>query len=206
MEFFIKIAFMHLFAVASPGPDFALIMRQSLKYGRVSGIWTAMGIGTGILVHVTIALLGISFFIIYQPSLFFIFKLVASLYLAILGFRSMFNRSQVTEINISISRSSVSKFKAFLNGFIVNLFNPKAFLFFITIYAILDNTVPLELKIFSGLYMAVATFIWFSFISYLTDVSSNIEKFKKIMPSLERITGVILVFISIQILFFKLPL
>ena len=50
MEFF-TVAILHLFAVASPGPDFALVTRQSFRYKRKVAIWTSLGIGVGILLH-----------------------------------------------------------------------------------------------------------------------------------------------------------
>ena len=41
----------HFLAVASPGPDTLIIIRQSLKYGRRGGFLNALGIGCGILIH-----------------------------------------------------------------------------------------------------------------------------------------------------------
>ncbi|HWR80315.1 MAG TPA: LysE family transporter, partial [Pseudomonas sp.] len=50
---FLTVAFVHLLAVASPGPDFAIVVRESVTHGRTAGTWTALGVGAGILVHVT---------------------------------------------------------------------------------------------------------------------------------------------------------
>ena len=56
---FLKVALVHLLAVASPGPDFAIVLRQSLSHGRRAAIWTSVGVGTAILIHVAYSLLGI---------------------------------------------------------------------------------------------------------------------------------------------------
>ena len=48
---FLLVALAHLVAVASPGPDFAMVLRQSITYGRRPAIWTSIGIGTGIFLH-----------------------------------------------------------------------------------------------------------------------------------------------------------
>ena len=56
---FLTVVITHLLAVISPGPDFALISRQSIKYGRKTSIFTSLGIGFGILFHVTYCILGI---------------------------------------------------------------------------------------------------------------------------------------------------
>ena len=44
---FLLVALAHLVAVASPGPDFAMVLRQSITFGRRPAIWTSIGIGTG---------------------------------------------------------------------------------------------------------------------------------------------------------------
>ena len=59
MEQFLTIALAHMFAVASPGPDFALVSRQSIKHGRKVAITTSIGIGFGILFHTMYCILGI---------------------------------------------------------------------------------------------------------------------------------------------------
>ena len=49
MTEFFTVVVLHMFAVMSPGPDFFLVSRQSIRYGRTIALWTAGGIGTGIL-------------------------------------------------------------------------------------------------------------------------------------------------------------
>ena len=44
---FLTVALIHLLAVASPGPDFAIVVRESVAHGRRAGTWTALGVGTG---------------------------------------------------------------------------------------------------------------------------------------------------------------
>ena len=59
---FLTVASLHLFAVASPGPDFALVIRQCFRYGKKSAIWTSLGISVGILFHVSLSLIGLGLF------------------------------------------------------------------------------------------------------------------------------------------------
>ena len=49
---FLTVALIHLLAVASPGPDFAVVVRESVTHGRRAGMFTAFGVGTAIFVHV----------------------------------------------------------------------------------------------------------------------------------------------------------
>jgi threonine/homoserine/homoserine lactone efflux protein len=64
------LALAHFVAVASPGPDFAVVVRQSLTQGRNAALWTSLEIGTGIFLHVTYSLLGIGI-IVSQAILVF---------------------------------------------------------------------------------------------------------------------------------------
>ena len=64
---FITIALLHLFAVVSPGPDFVLITRQSIRYNRSIAIWASLGIATGILVHSLVAITGVVVYLMISP-------------------------------------------------------------------------------------------------------------------------------------------
>ena len=67
-EFF-TIAIAHLFAVASPGPDFAVVIRQNVRGGTRSGVWTSLGVGCAILLHVSYCLLGVALLLSQSPAL-----------------------------------------------------------------------------------------------------------------------------------------
>ena len=56
---FVSVMLALALGVISPGPDFAVVIRQSLAYGRAAGVWTAAGIGSGILFHVAYGLFGL---------------------------------------------------------------------------------------------------------------------------------------------------
>ena len=83
---FLTLTAVHLLAVASPGPDFALVLKQSLKYGRKPAIWTALGIGTGILFHVSYSLFGLGVLLKSSAFAFTLVKALGAGYLAYLGF------------------------------------------------------------------------------------------------------------------------
>ena len=67
---FLTVALIHLLAVASPGPDFAVVVRESVTHGRRAGIFTAFGVGTAIFVHVGYSLLGIGIIVSQSIVLF----------------------------------------------------------------------------------------------------------------------------------------
>ena len=141
---FLKIALAHLLAVASPGPDFAMVVRQSLAHGRRAAIWTSIGIGSAILVHVTYALLGIGILLRTYPVAFTAVKFTGALYLAWIGVTALRSRPRrgLAEAPFG-SRAAVTRpaepapRSAWTTGFLTNVFNPKATLFFVAIFATL---------------------------------------------------------------------
>ena len=200
MSIFLTVALLHLFAVASPGPDFVLVSRQSFRYGRAVAIWTSGGIALGILFHVAISLTGLSLLLQSQPDLFWYLKLAASLYIGYLGFASLISKDPVNLQKNSIGQED-RYIKSISTGFLTNVLNPKAFIFFITVFTLVINEdTGLFIKGLLGMYMSLATFIWFSFVSILLTNQKATERFKKAIPWLEKITGLFLIVLAIQII------
>lgn len=170
---FIKVAIAHLLAVASPGPDFAMVVRQSLAHGRRAAIWTSIGVGSAILVHVTYALLGIGILLRTYPLAFTVVKAVGAGYLAWIGVKALLTRPRRelasspagAEPGLS-SPAEPSPRLAWMTGFLTNVFNPKASLFFVAIFAsLIDPRTPKVIQGAYGLWMSASTMAWFAMVS-----------------------------------------
>ena len=203
---FLTIAILHFFAVSSPGPDFIIVTRQSIRSGRTAAIFTSLGIASGILVHSFAAMTGLTYIISSNPLVFLYLKIIASIYLGYLGFISIFNSSSITQYTSDQSTSNQNFLYSYRIGFITNVLNPKAILFFITVFSIVvdSSTSVLSLGIY-GAYMSIATFIWFTFISYIFTNTTLINKYRNSLPIFEKILGCILLLIASQILLYELP-
>ena len=200
MSIFLTVALLHFFAVASPGPDFVLVSQQSFRYGRTVAIWTSGGIALGILFHVAISLTGLSLLLQNQPDLFWYLKLAASLYIGYLGFVSLISKESVDLQKVSMEKGD-RYLKSISKGFLINALNPKAFIFFITVFTLVINEgTGLFIKGLLGIYMSLATFIWFTFVSILLTNQIATERFKIAIPWLEKITGLFLIVLAIQII------
>ena len=200
MSIFLTVALLHFFAVASPGPDFVLVSQQSFRYGRTVAIWTSGGIALGILFHVAISLTGLSLLLQSQPDLFWYLKLAASLYIGYLGFVSLISKESVNLQKISTEKGD-RYLKSISTGFFINVLNPKAFIFFITVFTLVINEdTGLFIKGLLGIYMSLATFIWFTFVSILLTNQIATERFKIAIPWLEKITSLFLIVLAVQII------
>ncbi|WP_456385448.1 LysE family translocator [Desulfolithobacter sp.] len=161
---FLTVALVHLLAVASPGPDFAMVLRQSLVAGRQAALWTSVGIGTGILIHVAYALMGLGLIISRSIELFSIIKLAGGAYLLYVGWKSLRSRPDAPATNQAVPGQTreYTAWQAFRTGFLTNVLNPKATLFFLSLFSvIIKPETPHGIQLFYGLYMALATATWF---------------------------------------------
>lgn len=199
-EFF-TIAIAHLFAVASPGPDFAVVMRQTLRGGTRTGVWTSLGVGSAILLHVAYCLLGVALLLSQSPALFNAMKLLAAGYLFFLGVQSIRASLMLSVAKRETTQEPVlSAARAFGLGFLTNGLNPKATLFFLALFTVvIDRNTPTTIQIMYGLYLAVATFLWFALLSLILGVPRVRGVILRMGVWLERAMGAILILISLQI-------
>ena len=68
----------HVFAWLTPGPLFVLIIRNSLVYSRKTGVWTALGIAIGSLIHTTFSVTGIALIISTSATAFTLIKFLGA--------------------------------------------------------------------------------------------------------------------------------
>lgn len=204
---FLLIASAHWLAVASPGPDFAIVMRQSLIFGRKPAVVTSIGIGLAIFVHVAIALVGVGALIKSTPWLFTAIKIAGALYLGYIGLQAI--RAKKTEDiknqEVTNSTELMPLGKAFRQGFITNVLNPKATLFFFSLFtSLISLTTPLKIQAIYGVWMAFATGLWFVTLSFLLSQQRVRAFFANYGYWIDRVLGVFLIGLALVLLFAKI--
>ncbi len=197
MNEFLTVFLLHLFAVMSPGPDYVLVTRQSIRYGRRVALWSSGGIGFGILFHSLLAVTGILFFIASNDFYLIFLKLICSAYLLYLGITSIIKTSNFDQNRVKDDKWSNAN--GFVAGLLTNITNVKALLFFITLFGVVLDSQSQGNLILYGIYMALATFVWFSFVSYIFTSDIFKSQFLKFFKFFEKFLGVILVIIALQL-------
>src|SRR5690606_22090539 len=162
---FLTVALVHLLAVASPGPDFAVMLRQALTQARRNALLSAIGIGLGILLHVGYSLLGIGLVIQQSVMLFTVLKVIGALYLLWIAWHCL--KAKPGGVHVETTGGKVQTgWAAFRLGFLTNVLNPKATLFFVSLFSVVINPdTPILLQAGYGLYMALATGLWFAMVA-----------------------------------------
>tara|TARA_B100001540_G_scaffold218982_1_gene193492 strand:- start:271 stop:876 length:606 start_codon:yes stop_codon:yes gene_type:complete len=192
---FLSSAIMHLIALTSPGPDTAIVIRQVSLYGRNEGFKTAVGIGIGIYLHCLLAINGISLIITSNELYKFIISIIGSVYIMYLGINMLISKSE----NINNDSKSTPK-NSMLIGLITNVFNVKAFLFFVSLFSFLiEDMIDIYFYIFP-IYFALTSSLWFIFLSYIFTVSKNKAFNMYSNKYLSSIMSLVLCFIALFIL------
>lgn len=196
----LTVALVHLLAVISPGPDFIMIVRNSLIYSRSTGIYSAIGLGLGILVHVTYSLVGIGLLIANSIILFNAIKFLGAAYLIYIGYKSLTSKTPKLNLQNQDQKQDISKLSALRIGFITNATNPKATLFFLSLFTLVINPqTPFFIKLFMGIEMAIMTSVWFSIVAYLVSHHLVRNRISRIQHYSGKLIGVVLIGLGIKV-------
>jgi len=145
-----------------PGQDTLYILGRSLSQGRKAGIASVLGIGTGCLVHITAAALGLYAVLALWPAAFSAIVLLGGVYLIWLGIRTwLYRKDRQSGPVLPAARDDL--WLVYRQGFFTNLFNPKVALFFLAFLpGFIDPAAgfgPLPFFILGGTFMLTGT-IW----------------------------------------------
>jgi threonine/homoserine/homoserine lactone efflux protein len=115
--------------ILTPGQDMLYVATRSLAQGRMAGVFSAIGVCCGILVHTALAAFGVGAILQASEGLFFALKLAGAAYLVYLGIRLLLTRALPPEL--AAGSSALSPLSLFWQGMLSNITNPKIVLFFL---------------------------------------------------------------------------
>ncbi|MFI6014636.1 LysE family translocator [Streptomyces sp. NPDC051243] len=151
--------------VAMPGADFTVVVRNALV-SRRAGIACALGIGAGLLVHVTLAVVGVAAVLAAVPALFRALQVVGGAYVLYLGVQTLRQR----HTDVADTREDPTA-RPLRQGFVTNALNPKASLTFLSV---LPQFVPagapvLPRTLLLALIVLAIALVWFQVVALLVD-------------------------------------
>ncbi|NNU53291.1 LysE family translocator [Rhizobium indigoferae] len=113
----------------TPGPAVLYIFARSVEQGRLAGFVSILGIHAATVVHVLVAVLGLSAVLASSALAFSAVKYAGAAYLIWLGLKKIFGRSEIPGTETGLKAFGYARLLR--DGFVVNLFNPKTALFFL---------------------------------------------------------------------------
>ncbi|MEZ8613343.1 LysE family translocator [Vibrio sp. 10N.247.311.14] len=204
----ITLASIHFIALMSPGPDFALVVQNATRHGRQTGLYIALGLSCGILLHSLLSLTGISYLVHQQPTLFAIIQLAGGSYLLYLGYGALKATWQIIQNHDddddTINAKDLiltNKRQAFSKGFATNILNPKALVFFISL---MSSLVPADMSLsgkgFALIILFGLSLFWFSLLAWMLSTKALQKKLSEATVYIDGLCGVVFSLIGASIL------
>lgn len=198
MSEIIILASITLLASISPGPDFIVVMKNALK-SRKLGYLTALGVGSAIFVHVAYCIAGIWLVISQSIILFSIIKTLGAIYLLYISYQ-LFRSKKEKIKDIEVTKNQ-SWFLAFREGFLTNVMNPKATIFFLSVFTQVINPNTLIITQFLyGVMMASIVWGWFLVLTTVVNLSPMRSHISWVQYYLNKVMWALLAFLGIKIL------
>jgi len=160
------VTLLNLLAAVSPGPDFVMTVRNSLCYSRRAGIFTSLGISLGLGIHLIYCAAGVGYIISKSLLLFSIIKWLGVIYLIYMGIASILAKGSKLEVTGERIGPDLTRMQAFKMGFLTNVLNPKATLFFLSLFTfVIGNATPLYVILTIAVIILGTAFVWFTIVS-----------------------------------------
>ena len=183
-----------------PGADFAMVLRQSIAAGRRSALWTSAGIATAILVHGTYTLLGVGVIVGQSLLLFNILKWAGAAYLIWLAISALRSAPPVPPETEEPEDRKRGDLAAFALGFLTNLLNPKAVLFFLALFTTMVSAHrAMDIRALYVVCMSLLLFAWFALVSIFFTTSSVRQGFFRFGRWFNRVTGITFIVLAVRV-------
>ena len=192
--------------IATPGPDTALTVRNTLLGGRRAGTFTALGVSVGQVVWAGATSVGLVALLLASEPVFQALKLLGAAYLVLLGvqsLRSALRRSPLPNAGPAVThRARLSGFRAFRQGVVNDLANPKMAVFFASVlpqFAVQGHGMLSKLVLL-GLVFAALTFAWLAFYAALVArAGSLLASGSRVRSAIDGVAGAALIGLGIRV-------
>ncbi len=183
-----------------PGADFAMVLRQSVARDRRAAIFTTAGIATAILVHGSYTLLGVGVIVSQSLLLFNILKWLGVAYLVWLAISALRSPPPTPPEELAAPPGRSGDGVAFALGFLTNLLNPKAVLFFLALFtSLVSPDTAFEAKAIYVVSMAVMLFSWFALVSVVFTTPAVRQGFFRLGRWFNRVTGITFLALAVRV-------
>ncbi|MEG0488168.1 MAG: threonine export protein RhtC [Acinetobacter sp.] len=183
--------FIHFCALITPGPDFFLVSQTAISRSRKQSMFVVIGITAGVMFWALLALLGLNIIFEKMAWLKQVMLVIGGIYLCWLGFqmlKSAFSKKPASEQQkFELPQSNL---RFFLKGFLTNLSNPKAVIYFGSVFSIFLANPNLD-GVHSLLFVIVSieTLIWFSFVAFVFSLPSFKAAYQNAAKWIDGVSG-----------------
>ena len=194
MTALLSIALIHFFALISPGPDFFFVTQSAIRQSRTHALFAALGISLSILVWAILAISGLQFLFQKIPWLQHVLMVCGGLYLLYLGWQMLKSSlktknntgSQIqTEVHLDKSHLSL-----LFQGFFTNMANPKALVYFSSVFALaIQSDAPLSAQTSLLGLIWIESLLWFSLVAVFFSWHKMTQYYQQFAKWIDGVTG-----------------
>lgn len=191
-------------AVASPGPNFALISRLALSGARRSAIGATLGLALSATFYAILTITGLSIALTRVGWLASLVQIAGGCYLIYLGVKAWLGAKHTLSLEIGMAAQD-TLIKGLRTGVIVNLSNPKVITFFLSLYAV---TVPIGVSLWTKLALLTGGFflevLWYGLVIVLLSTPPARAVYDRAGQWIERAVGTALAAFGLRLISEKL--
>ncbi|CNC07919.1 threonine efflux protein [Yersinia enterocolitica] len=184
----------------SPGPDFFLVIKNAARYRRSAAMMTALGVILGVATHMSYCVAGLAVVITTTPWLFNFLKYAGACYLIWIGIQALLSRGESKFSIDNAAQSPITLKAAFLQGYLCNLLNPKATLFFLAVFTqILQINSGVGEKLWYASIIWVLAVIWWPLLVILIQSAPVRRGLAKVQKVVDKLLGGLLIGLGIKV-------
>jgi len=197
--FWFQFASICIVGAMSPGPSMALIIRNSIKYGRVSGLLSSIGHAIGIGIYASISVVGLQLILINNIFVFNTIQFCGSIFLLILGI--LFLKNSGEKLSLEDDQKNLN---SFIQGFAISILNPKILIWFTAIFSQFIEASSTSMTKLTMVFMASSIDgIWYIIVTIVVTGFGLKQFLENNTKTIQNISGIVLIFISL-IIFYKM--
>jgi threonine/homoserine/homoserine lactone efflux protein len=185
-----------------PGPDMALITRQVVTRGRRAAQATIFGNLSGLVVHATALVVGLSALLVASATAYTVVKLAGAAYLVFLGVQSLRQaRRTRAETNPTLPPRVPRRGNPYRQGLISTVLNPKPALFFVSYlpqFVDRHGSVTLQVGVLAAIHILIG-FVWLTTYAWLVSRAHAALTTPRVKAALERVTGAVLIALGVHV-------
>lgn len=185
----------------SPGPDFFLVLKNSLSYNRKIALMTCLGVISAIAIHMSYCVAGIAVLITATPWLYNALRYAGAAYLLWIGVKALLAKSSGTAyVSKQAQELNVTAKAAFMQGLLCNLLNPKATLFFLAIFTqLLNASSTMVDKLVVAFIIWLEAAIWWPMVVFVFQTQIVQRRYFKLQVIIDKLLGVILIVLGVKV-------
>lgn len=197
MNNYLNFLFLTIVLVIIPGPDYILITKNTLAFGKLAGFKTIFGTCTALMCHTLFSVIGLSTLLVKSAVLYSFIKYVGAGYLIYLGIKSLLTKQTTTHLDDESTKTNF-----YSQGLVTNLFNPKIAVFFLTFLPQFVDGSDSSWWHFGllGLTYIAVTFMIFGLYTLLLNRVRHVFKKQTTQRIINNSAGAILVFFGIKLI------